>query len=311
MSFRYSVVVTNYNYGRYLRECLESVAAQTLPPVQVIVVDDGSTDDSREVLQQFSMPGLEIVLQPNRGQLAAFRAGIARLATDHLLLLDADDLWLPGYAESVSQIYASDASIDFVFSNLEMFGVSKGRFFTQTADKDWGLLANHTRHSGRFVGAPTSALAMRRHIAEACLLLPPQHDNYWRAQADVCLVLAADLHFAHKYFQAAALVRYRHHGGNAWLGDARASSVRGLQRRLARRALVEFHATHSGLAQPRLELVEAEYRLRRLDAHEMAIYRAILLAMPLRLPRKLISLARLMRHYWFPPTAPLQKPHTS
>src|SRR5690349_12902878 len=69
-----SVVVTNHNYGRFLGECLESALNQDYSPVEVVVVDDGSTDNSRQVLRGFG-PSIETVLQECGGQAAAANAG--------------------------------------------------------------------------------------------------------------------------------------------------------------------------------------------------------------------------------------------
>ncbi len=69
-----SVVVINYNYGRYLKECVESVLAQDYKPVEVIVVDDGSTDDSRAIIKSYSAR-LTPAFKPNGGVISATNRG--------------------------------------------------------------------------------------------------------------------------------------------------------------------------------------------------------------------------------------------
>jgi glycosyltransferase involved in cell wall biosynthesis len=90
---RASVIVNNHNYARWLGEAIDSALAQTHGNVEVVVVDDGSTDDSREVI---SVYGKRIVpvLQPNQGQAAAINSGFVASRGDPVLFLDADDVLL-------------------------------------------------------------------------------------------------------------------------------------------------------------------------------------------------------------------------
>src|SRR5688500_10169891 len=90
-----SVIINNYNYGRYLGAAIDSALAQTYPHTEVVVVDDGSTDDSRQVIAGYGERVVP-VLKENGGQASAFNAGFAASRGDVVLFLDADDLLLPG-----------------------------------------------------------------------------------------------------------------------------------------------------------------------------------------------------------------------
>jgi glycosyltransferase involved in cell wall biosynthesis len=89
-----SVVIANHNYGRFLGPCIDSVLAQTYGPVEIVVVDDGSTDDSRSVLARYD-GRVRALYQENGGQAAALNAGVAAAGGDLIALLDADDGWRP------------------------------------------------------------------------------------------------------------------------------------------------------------------------------------------------------------------------
>jgi glycosyltransferase involved in cell wall biosynthesis len=89
-----SVVIPCYNATKFLRSTLDSVLAQTLPALEVIVVDDGSTDDSAAIAESYGPP-IRVIRQPNQGESVARNRGIAEAKGDWLAFLDADDWWLP------------------------------------------------------------------------------------------------------------------------------------------------------------------------------------------------------------------------
>ena len=90
----FSVVIPTYNSGPYLRIALESVLAQTTPPAEIIVIDDGSTDDSPAVARSFG-PRVQVHCQANRGQGAARNVAMKLAKSDWIALLDHDDVWEP------------------------------------------------------------------------------------------------------------------------------------------------------------------------------------------------------------------------
>jgi len=88
-----AVVIPAYNAARYIAEAIESVLAQTLPPAEIIVVDDGSTDATAEVAGGF--PGVMVLRQAHRGVSAARNAAVEASRAPFIAFLDADDIWLP------------------------------------------------------------------------------------------------------------------------------------------------------------------------------------------------------------------------
>src|SRR5215467_9749990 len=89
-----SIVINNYNYGAFVGEAIRSALSQTYSRVEVVVVDDGSTDNSRSVLETFGK-AIVCVFKTNEGQSSAFNMGFAKSSGDIVCFLDADDLFLP------------------------------------------------------------------------------------------------------------------------------------------------------------------------------------------------------------------------
>lgn len=103
-----TVIITNYNYARFLRCAIDSVLAQTVAGVECIVVDDGSNDGSQEIIESYS--AVRAIHQRNQGQAAALRAG-ARNATGHIIIsLDADDFLYPQACERVIAAWSQGVS---------------------------------------------------------------------------------------------------------------------------------------------------------------------------------------------------------
>ena len=111
-----SVIIPTYNRSHLLPRCLDSVSAQTFKPLEVIVVDDGSTDSTRvQVCRDY--PGVRLIVQDNKGVSAARNAGICTAAGDWLALLDADDAWLPGKLERQARAIQDDPGANIVHTD--------------------------------------------------------------------------------------------------------------------------------------------------------------------------------------------------
>jgi hypothetical protein len=122
------IIVTNYNYARFLPQALDSACAQTHPNVKVIAVDDGSDDDSREVLAAYG-GRIEVVLKERGGQASAVNAGAERCQGDVLLFLDADDVLRPRAAERVAAAFAANpalAKVQFRMAVVDAAGRDTG-----------------------------------------------------------------------------------------------------------------------------------------------------------------------------------------
>jgi glycosyltransferase involved in cell wall biosynthesis len=115
-----SVITTVFNGAAYLRASIDSVLAQTLPPLELIVIDDGSVDETPAILASYG-GAIRAHSQPNGGQSAAMVAGIAMARGDMLAFNDADDLWAPGKNELQVRALEADTTLDAVFGHVEQF----------------------------------------------------------------------------------------------------------------------------------------------------------------------------------------------
>jgi glycosyltransferase involved in cell wall biosynthesis len=93
-----SIIVNNYNYGRFLQDATDSALNQTYSNIEVIVVDDGSTDNSREIIDSYGKQVIPILKQ-NGGQASAFNTGFVVSRGEVIIFLDADDMLLPTAVE--------------------------------------------------------------------------------------------------------------------------------------------------------------------------------------------------------------------
>jgi glycosyltransferase involved in cell wall biosynthesis len=106
-----SVVIPCYNYGRFLGQALRSVLDQTLAPLDIVVVDDGSTDDSRQIAASFGAR-VRVLAQANQGVSAARNTGIAATNGEYVAFLDADDFWHPHkLAAQIARLAPSGAAL--------------------------------------------------------------------------------------------------------------------------------------------------------------------------------------------------------
>ena len=161
---RVSAIVTTYNYAAYISAALDSVLGQTRPPDEVVVIDDGSTDDTSQIVARYAQAGVRYLRQENQGAGAARNRGICETQGDLLAFLDADDLWLPDKLERQLACLAARPELGLVSGQMiwwdqetearwiERFGVPAGRDVTRE------LVVRNV------VGNPSMVLARRATI---------------------------------------------------------------------------------------------------------------------------------------------------
>lgn len=127
-----SVIVPCFNHGRYLPDCVDSILAQEYPEVEVIVIDDASTEESTlaTLAKLNTRKGVTILRQPrNSGPSAARNRGVAAARGRYILPVDADNLLMPGaIASMVEQLQAAGEQIGFIYPNCQYFGTRDDYF---------------------------------------------------------------------------------------------------------------------------------------------------------------------------------------
>lgn len=119
MAPKVSIIVTCYNYGKYVAGCLESVKKQSFQDYEVIIVDDGSIDDSEQKIRPFlSDSRFMYVKQRNGGQANAKNRGIKESVGEFIAFLDADDMWVADKLEKQMVLFA-DSQVGVVYSRVE------------------------------------------------------------------------------------------------------------------------------------------------------------------------------------------------
>jgi glycosyltransferase involved in cell wall biosynthesis len=116
-----SVIIPVYNCDRYLGEAIESILSQTYRPLEILIIDDGSTDKSAEIAKSF-IPSVKYYYQPNSGSCSSpLNYGIKLSQGDFLAFLDSDDLWLKDKLMIQSQCFAENPHLDIVFGHVKQF----------------------------------------------------------------------------------------------------------------------------------------------------------------------------------------------
>ena len=220
-SYRVVVIVTCFNYGRFLADSLGSVFSQTRPPDTVIVVDDGSTDETPTLLADWERiePSLVAIRKANGGQLSSFNAAIGSVGDEDLVFfLDADDSYASDYIETV--LGRADSAFPFYLTRPCFFGEEPGPAIGNSSSKTdktvWLLAAsNFLRQWPVWLGgAATSGFVVRGWLLRE--ILPYEDEEGWRICADNVLYYGASSLGHPMAFLTDINFNYRIHGDNGW-----------------------------------------------------------------------------------------------
>lgn len=251
-----SVVINNFNYRNYVGKAIESLLEQGPEGMDIIVVDDCSTDDSREVISRYvaDNPGrIRTVFQPvNSGQGAGFNAGYAISRGELVMFLDADDFMLPGAAAIIRASYDPETTVysyRMHYTNPHN-EVADGLYPPLHEKFAQGMQASEDiRRNGRYKATITSGLVFGRHVLEKVMPMDPQAFRYG---GDGYLVAVAPLYGPVRGFDT-PICAYRLH-------QRQHTSRREEQARLARWRISHDQERHKAMSEhaARLGLPVAE-----------------------------------------------------
>ncbi|HUL16662.1 MAG TPA: glycosyltransferase [Terriglobales bacterium] len=265
-----SVLIDTYNHEPFIEKAVVSVLEQDFPASdrEILVVDDGSTDRTPEILRKFQ-PYIRLIKKSNGGQASAFNAGIPECRGEFIAFLDGDDWWVQGKLRRVAEIMAADSSLGMIgHAIIESFNDGYERVIAPSAEKRFRLdslpSAECFRSNRCYFG--TSRLALRASVAKRILPIPEsiviEADEY-------LFTLGAAL--AESLLLTDPLTHYRIHGANLFMAS---SALPGGEIRKARSLAALVDALRTALpaagvppaaAASVLELVSAEATQLRLQ----------------------------------------------
>jgi GT2 family glycosyltransferase len=200
-----AVVMPAYNAAKWIDDTLDSVLAQTRLPDEVIVVDDGSTDDTADRARAH---GVTVLAQANGGPPAAYNAGFDAARSDYAAMCPADDLWHLKKLEWQAQALAENPSIDVLFGKACYFGLHEGDHpHPEQPGVQEPPAFLRAMYATDLVPAPTAVvrLALHRELGRFDESLPSEDYEFWLR------ALRAGATFA---YDDRTLVRLRQHGSN-------------------------------------------------------------------------------------------------
>jgi glycosyltransferase involved in cell wall biosynthesis len=205
-----------YNRADLIGESIDSALAQTFRDFELIVVDDGSTDATRDVVRQFRDPRLALLELPHRGMSAAMNAGVRAGRGIYFARLDSDDLWHPEFLAATVAAMEQPPRVGVVYTRARTFG-DHATF--READRGLPLM---------FPDKPFESMLVRDHASAAALVRVECHqrvggfDETLRWWEDWDFWLRVSRHYAFRFVDR-TLVRIRIHGANASRVDGRAA----------------------------------------------------------------------------------------
>jgi glycosyltransferase involved in cell wall biosynthesis len=202
-----SILIVNYNYGRFVSTAIESALSQTYSNVEVIVVDDGSSDNSRQVIDRYS-GRVHAIYKKNGGQPSATNAAFAASSGDIICLLDSDDYFLPDKVSKIVACYQQHPEASYVFHALQRVdGNGADIGIKEPMDGSRSL----ERKVKGFMPPPTTGLTFRRSAWNMIKPMPEElrtlGDNYFK------FVI---IELARGYYLAEPIGVMRLHGNNAF-----------------------------------------------------------------------------------------------
>jgi glycosyltransferase involved in cell wall biosynthesis len=197
-----SVILPTYNCGHFIGEAIDSILGQTRVPDQILIVDDGSTDDTEQVVRRYTDPRIEYIRQANAGVSVARNTGLDAARGDFVTFLDADDRWRPTFVERMHDLLDVTPSAVCAFANFVRFDHETGQlmrdqfsYYPAISSSGYiphGHAFNTLVRWGEWPAFPV-VLMLRRNLIAGI-------------HCDPSLIVCQDAHFALRAFMRGAVV---------------------------------------------------------------------------------------------------------
>ncbi len=165
----FSVIIPLYNKGNYIERCIRSVYNQTYKEFEVIVIDDGSTDESTLIVENLKFKNLQLIKQVNQGVSVARNRGIERAINPYIAFLDADDFWHPNYLEMAHQVILNNSNVQIIGTHY----TREEQKWKDTGHLDYYRIQNYFSHAIRTTLFLTSSTIIRKSFFEQNLHFNP------------------------------------------------------------------------------------------------------------------------------------------
>ncbi len=212
-----SILINNYNYGPFLGEAIDSALNQTYPNTEVVVVDDGSTDNSREIIASYQDKVIP-VLKENGGQASAFNAGFEACKGDIICFLDSDDTFLPEKATEIVEVFRQDQDIGWCFNRVRLVDSNTGELLRLSGESLSGKCDFRWRMKMGRLGVgrpPTSGISLTHSLLQQILPMPEASGV---TISDKYLKLTA-IALSKGFFLNKQLTIQKIHGNNKYTGE--------------------------------------------------------------------------------------------
>lgn len=241
-------LINNFNYGAYLGECLDSVLQQSRPFDLIIVVDDGSTDNSRSVLAGYKKENVITIEKENGGQLSAFNCAAKHIPFDaQVFFLDSDDIYPKDYLELWCS-FTKKGSRNFTYCKSIRFGADDTRLTSSLIESapniEIGTTSSITLFFNYWIGAPTSCISISGGLFHK--LLPYGDERNWKVRADDVIVFGSSILGENKTYVPALAINYRVHSKNNTFEEKRSKDKKKAYR-AALETLMASYAEKAGI----------------------------------------------------------------
>lgn len=208
-----SIIINNYNYAQFLPQAIDGALNQSYTNLEVIVVDDGSTDDSREVIARYK-GRIHSIFQPNGKQAAALNTGFLASRGEFILFLDADDYLLPTAVEKIMSVFHTEVGkVHFRLQVVNSSSSPLGYFIPSLGmTLSSGDVSHILLQTSSYVSSPMSGNAYRRETLNSVFPIP---DEY-KTTADDYLMISTPFYAGKLIGIDEPIGAYRVHDSNQW-----------------------------------------------------------------------------------------------